>query len=146
MTGRLRQAHIARDDGLEGQFGEMLADLFFHVSGQHGSIVHHGKGQASNLEIWVQTLLYGSDCGHKLRKPFKSVVLSLHRDKDLIGCHRVLSARMIELLARLQVSLRDLAKYIADSKAGIENRRALMLTKDLAEFRPRAGRPVRGIR
>jgi hypothetical protein len=68
------------------------------------------------------------------------------RVKDLIGCHRVLSARMVELLARLQVSLRDLATYIADSKAGIENRRALMLTKDLAEFRPRANRPVRGIR
>jgi hypothetical protein len=53
---------------------------------------------------------------------------------------------MIELLTRLYASLRDLAKHIADSKAGIENRRALMLAKDLGEFRPRANRPVRGIR
>ena len=34
----------------------------------------------------------------------------------------------------------------AEAKTGIENRRALMLTKDPAEFRPRASRPVRRIR
>jgi hypothetical protein len=68
------------------------------------------------------------------------------RVKDLMSCHRVVSGRMIELLTRLQASLRDLANHIADSKAGIENRRALMLTKDLVEFRPRTSRPVRGIR
>jgi hypothetical protein len=64
------------------------------------------------------------------------------RVKDLISCHRVASARMIELLTRLH----DLAKDIADSKAGIENRRALMLAKDLGAFRPATNRPVRGIR
>jgi hypothetical protein len=68
------------------------------------------------------------------------------RVKDLISCHRVVSARMIELLTRLHASLRDLAKDIADSKAGIENRRALMLAKDLVAFRPATNRPVRGIR
>ena len=68
------------------------------------------------------------------------------RVKDLITCHRVVSGRLMELLTRLHASLRDLAKHIADSKAGIENRRALMLAKDLVEFRPRTDRPVRGIR
>jgi len=68
------------------------------------------------------------------------------RVKDLISCHRVVSGRIIELLTRVHVSLCDLAKYIADSKAGIEKRRALMLAKDLVEFRPRTNRPVRGIR
>jgi hypothetical protein len=68
------------------------------------------------------------------------------RVKDLITCHRVVSGRLMELLTRLHSSLRDLAKHIADSKAGIENRRALMLAKDLVEFRPRTDRPVRGIR
>jgi hypothetical protein len=68
------------------------------------------------------------------------------RVKDLITCHRVLSGRIMELLTKLHASLRDLAKHIADSKAGIENRRALMLAKDLVEFRPRTDRPVRGIR
>jgi hypothetical protein len=53
---------------------------------------------------------------------------------------------MIELLTRLQASLRDLATHIADSKAGIEKRRALMLAKDLVEFRPKASKPVRRIR
>jgi hypothetical protein len=66
--------------------------------------------------------------------------------KDLISCHRVVSGRMMELVTRLHASLRDLAKYIADSKAGIEKRRALMLAKDLVEFRPRTNRPVRRIR
>jgi hypothetical protein len=68
------------------------------------------------------------------------------RVKDLISCHWVVSGRMIELLARLHASMRDLATHIADSKAGIEKRRALMLAKDLVEFRPRTNRPVRGIR
>jgi hypothetical protein len=66
--------------------------------------------------------------------------------QDLVVCHRVVSGRIIELLAKLQASLHDLAARIADSKAGIEKRRALMLAKDPVEFRPRADRPVRGIR
>ncbi|MGB8170598.1 MAG: hypothetical protein WCF18_24050, partial [Chthoniobacteraceae bacterium] len=68
------------------------------------------------------------------------------RVRDLISCHRVVSGRMVELLKRLHASLRDLAKHIAGAKAGIEKRRALMLAKDLVEFRPKADRPVRGIR
>jgi hypothetical protein len=68
------------------------------------------------------------------------------RVKDLMSCHRVVSGRIVELLTRLYASLRDLAKRIADSKAGIEKRRALMLAKDPAEFRPRTERPVRRIR
>jgi hypothetical protein len=66
--------------------------------------------------------------------------------RDLVGCHRVVSGRMIELLTRLQAALHDLATNVADSKAGIEKRRALMLAKDLVEFRPRTDKPVRGIR
>ena len=68
------------------------------------------------------------------------------RVKDLISCHRVVSGRIAELLTRLHASLRDLVKHIADSKAGIEKRRALMLAKDLVESRPRVKKPVRGIR
>jgi hypothetical protein len=66
--------------------------------------------------------------------------------KDLLGCHRVVSGRLIELLTRLQASVRDLAQRIAESKAGIEKRRALMLAKDPAELRLRSDRPVRRIR
>jgi hypothetical protein len=68
------------------------------------------------------------------------------RVEDLVSCHRVVSGRMMELLTRLHASLRGLAKYIANAKAGIEKRRALMLAKDPVEFRPRTDRPVRGIR
>jgi hypothetical protein len=63
-----------------------------------------------------------------------------------MSCHRVVSGRMVELLTRLQASLGDLAKHIADSKAGIEKRRALMLAKDSTEFRPTTSKPVRRIR
>ncbi len=62
--------------------------------------------------------------------------------EDLISCHRVVSDRMIALLAKLDRSLRDLAASIAESKAGIEKRRALMLAKDPAEP-PRTGPPPR---
>jgi hypothetical protein len=68
------------------------------------------------------------------------------RVRDLVGCHRVVSARMLELLTKLHASLRELTGRIAESKAGIEKRRALMLAKDLGEPRPQAQKPVRRIR
>jgi hypothetical protein len=64
----------------------------------------------------------------------------------LVRCHWVVSERMFELLSRLQASLRELADGIAASKVGIEGRRALMLAKDLVEYRPRSEKPVRRIR
>ena len=109
------------------------------------------EAHTSNISTDCRSLIEAYAVGRSVIEEVKGVGATTlddreQRVKDLIGCHRVLSARVVELLARLQVSLRDLAKYIAESKAGIANRRALMLTKDLAEFRPRASRPVRGIR
>lgn len=66
--------------------------------------------------------------------------------RDIVGCHRVVSSRMLEKLTQLQASLRGLAAQIAAAKSGIEKRRALMLAKDPAEPKPPAGRPVRRIR
>ena len=66
--------------------------------------------------------------------------------EDLMICHRVVSGRMTELLTKLHASLRDLGTHIADSKTGIEKRRALMLAKDLVEFRPATHTPIRGSR
>jgi hypothetical protein len=68
------------------------------------------------------------------------------RVESLVACHHVVSARLSERLVRLQASLRELAKHIAGAKVGIERRRSLMLAKDLAEYRPRAEKPVRRIR
>jgi hypothetical protein len=65
------------------------------------------------------------------------------RVKDLIACHRIVSGRMAERLTNLHGSLGDLAKDIANAKAGIERRRALVLAKDIVEFRPKGARPVR---
>ena len=64
----------------------------------------------------------------------------------LVRCHLVVSERMFELLSRLQASSRALAEYIPNSKVGIEGRRALMLSKDLVEYRPRSEKHVRRIR
>ncbi len=66
--------------------------------------------------------------------------------RDLRTCHRVVSGRLIEELAQLAASLRTLAADAAQAKAGIERRRALVLAKDLTEFRVGADRPVRRIR
>jgi hypothetical protein len=68
------------------------------------------------------------------------------RVESLVACHRVVSGRLAELLGHLHASLRALAKHIAGTKSGIERRRALMLAKDLVEYRPRGERPVRRIR
>jgi hypothetical protein len=55
--------------------------------------------------------------------------------RDLAACHRVVCANLVEQMSRLVGSLRALAKDAAHTKAGIERRRALMLSKDLTEFR-----------
>jgi hypothetical protein len=66
--------------------------------------------------------------------------------RDLATCHRVVSGRLVEELSKLMASLRTLATDSAQAKAGIERRRALVLAKDLTEFRVGADRPVRRIR
>lgn len=109
------------------------------------------EAHAANISVTCRSLLEVDSVGRDVIEHLKGVGAPTlddreQRVKDLVSCHRVVCGRMIELLMRLQASLRDLAKQIADSKAGIENRRALILTKDLAEFRPGASRPVRGIR
>jgi hypothetical protein len=109
------------------------------------------EAHASNISILCRSLLEVYAVGRDVIEQLKGVGAKTLDDreqkvKDLMSCHRVVSGRMVELLTKLQAALRDLAQHIADSKAGIEKRRALMLAKDLAEFRPRTSRPVRGIR
>jgi hypothetical protein len=109
------------------------------------------EAHASNLSIDCRVLVEVYSVGRDVIEGLKGVgALTLNereqRVKDLIHCHRVVSGRMVEQLTRLQASLRDLARHIALSKAGIENRRALMLAKDQVEFRPRGSKPVRRIR
>jgi hypothetical protein len=109
------------------------------------------EAHASNISILCRSLLEVYAVGRDVIEQLKGVGAKTLDDreqkvKDLMSCHRVVSGRMVELLTKLQAALRDLARHIADSKAGIEKRRALMLAKDLAEFRPRTSRPVRGIR
>ncbi len=109
------------------------------------------EAHASNLSTDCRSLMEVYGVGRAVIEQLKGVGAPTlddreQRVKDLMSCHRAVSGRMIELLTRLQASLRDLAKHIADSKAGIEKRRALMLAKDLAEFRPKTSKPVRRIR
>jgi hypothetical protein len=59
------------------------------------------------------------------------------RVKDLIGCHRVVSERMIAHLTALQASLHDLTAQVGASKSGIEKRRALMLARDPTDTNPK---------
>jgi hypothetical protein len=109
------------------------------------------EAHATNISSVCRSLLEVYAVGRDVIEELKGVGAPTLEDReqrvrDLISCHRVVSGRMIQLLSRLQSSLRDLAKHIGDSKAGIEKRRALMLAKDLMEFRPRTNKPVRGIR
>jgi hypothetical protein len=109
------------------------------------------EGHASSISIDCRSLEEVYAVGREVIEQLKSVGSATlgereRRVESLVGCHRVVSGRMIELLARLHASLRDLARHIADSKAGIERRRALMLAKDFVEHRPRPEKPVRRIR
>jgi hypothetical protein len=109
------------------------------------------EGQASAISAHCRSLIEVYTVGTAVIQRLKGVGGPTlgereQRVKDLIACHWVVSGRMAELLTRLLASLRDLVTHNAASKDGIEKRRALVLAKDLGEFRPRAHRPVRRIR
>jgi hypothetical protein len=109
------------------------------------------ESHASSISTDCRSLVEVYAVGREVIEQLKSVRSATldereRRVESLVGCHRVVSGRMIELLARLHASLQDLARHIADSKAGIERRRALMLAKDFVEHRPRSEKPVRRIR
>ena len=109
------------------------------------------EAHASSISADCRSLMEVYAVGREVIEQLKGVGRPTPNEReqkveDLISCHWVVSGRLVELLARLETSLCDLAKQITDSKAGIEKRRALMLAKDFVEFRPGTRKPVRGIR
>jgi hypothetical protein len=107
----------------------------------------HALSISSDCRSLLETYAIGRGVIEELKRVAGPTLEARERRVDsLVSCHRVVSARMVELLSRLHASLRALAQYIADSKVGIEGRRALMYAKDLAEYRPRAEKPARRIR
>ena len=111
------------------------------------SLEAHASSISADCRALIEVYTVGRDVIEEVKEVAAATLNEREqRVKDLMRCHRVVSGRMVEQLTRLHASLRDLARHIALSKAGIENRRALMLAKDLVEFRPRSSKPVRGIR
>jgi hypothetical protein len=109
------------------------------------------EAHASDISTSCRSVMEVYDVGRRVIERLKQTGGSTLDERErrvvfLVSCHRVVSEHLIEQLTRLHESVLALAARIAESKAGIENRRALMLAKDLAEFRPRASRPVRRIR
>jgi hypothetical protein len=115
--------------------------------GDMESLEVHASGISADCRSLIEVYAVGREAIERLKGVGGSNLNEREqRVKDLISCHRVVSGRMTDLLTRLHASLRDLTKHIADSKAGIAKRRALMLAKDPVEFRPRTEKPVRRIR
>jgi hypothetical protein len=109
------------------------------------------ESHASNISTFCRSLVevyaVGREVIEQVKTPSGPTVDEREQKvEDLMICHRVVSGRMTELLTKLHASLRDLGTHIADSKTGIEKRRALMLAKDLVEFRPATHTPIRGSR
>ncbi len=138
---------------LEVLLGELMPKLkeVLSLRGIRLNDMESFEAHASGIFIACRSVLEVYGVGREVIEQLKGVGASTLNDreqrvKDLMSCHRVVSARLTELLSRLHASLRDLAEHIAGAKTGIESRRALMLAKDPAEFRPKTSRPVRRIR
>jgi hypothetical protein len=106
------------------------------------------EAQASAISADCRSLVEAHLVGREMIEQLKAGGGSTLEDweqsaKDLITCQRVVSGRILELLTRLQRSVRDLARQVAAAKAGIEKRRALMLAKDHLELGPAASRRAR---
>ena len=100
------------------------------------------QSQATQVSAYSQSVMDTYTVGREVIEELKGVGgPTLHereqRVQDLIGCHRVVSGRMVAHLTALQASLHDLTAQVGASKAGIEKRRALMLARDPTDTNPK---------
>ena len=85
MTWSLRQAHIARDDGLVDLIAEMFKQLIGYLAGQVVTGIIHGAQQSADPELRViipADVLNGIQQG---RQTLQRIVFALYRYDHGIG-------------------------------------------------------------
>ena len=85
VTGRLRQADAARDDGLVDHRSEMSADLRRDFGRQVRPGVEHREQDSLDREVRVQVVPNQVDRGGELAEALEGVVLALDRDQHRVG-------------------------------------------------------------
>jgi len=69
-----------------------------------------------------------------MSRPVETMEGRARRVDDLLVCHRVVSGFMLEVMTRIEQSMKDLMAYVPIWLDAIESRRALMLTKNPDEI------------
>src|SRR3990172_226126 len=83
--GRLREAHVARDDAPIDDPGKVLAHVVHHLGRQVHTLVHHGEDDALDLELRVEARAHPAHGRQELAHPGEGEELALERDQDGIG-------------------------------------------------------------
>ena len=88
MAGRLSKPYISGNKSLKYLIAEVILDLIFYLSGKLCSLIEHGQNYTENVDILIEFLFDLIDCIYKLRQSFKSVVLTLDRNDQIIRCRK----------------------------------------------------------
>ena len=86
-AGRLAQADVARDDGVEHELREVLAHLPLDVAREPGAAVVHREDHPEHGQARVQLTLDQRERVEQLRKALECEVFGLDRDDDAVGRH-----------------------------------------------------------
>src|SRR3954469_22445988 len=85
VARRLAHADVAGNDGVEYDFGEVLADLTLEVLREAGEPVLHGQHHAGDGEAWVHLALDQRERVEQAGEPLEGEVLGLHGNDDPVG-------------------------------------------------------------
>jgi len=84
-AGRLADADVAWDHGVEDEPREVLAYVALDVATEARAVVVHSQNHACNRQPRIQLALYEIDRVKHLREALERVVLGLNRDDHTVG-------------------------------------------------------------
>ncbi len=84
MARRLRQTHVAGDDGLEDEVAQAGADIVGNLVGQAIAPVVHGERDAEDRQVRIEAAANPVDRLEQLRQALERKKLALERHKNLL--------------------------------------------------------------
>ena len=119
-TGRLGQAHVARNDRTEQLVGEMLLQLPGNVPGQPRSAVVHGADYAANLQVGIRTCAQPLDHAHQRRQTLQRKVLALDGHQHTFGGHQSVQREDVQARRTIQQDRLIVRRHFQQCPAHLE--------------------------
>ena len=96
MAGGFGQAHIARDDGVEHEAGEVFFQLLAHFQRQAALRVVHGAHDAEDIELGIDSFADFAHGGDEVGNALEGVVFAHHGHDEAVGGHEAVEGEQGE--------------------------------------------------